>query len=155
MALSYSKAAYRTASASGATHIGLLLLVYDGLASDFRGASEAVSRGDIAGRCTYSNHATLLLGHLEEWCALLDDARLAKSLKVFYGHLRVQLLQYQRNGKPQDFSRLAGLVADTRAVWQLKEQQLTSKRDALVEVEGLTGVTSGGDDELESLSWSA
>ena len=128
MAATYSEAAYRTASASGATHIGLLLLVYDALASDLQKAAEALSRGEIGARCTYSNHALLLLGHLEQWCALLDDDVLANSLKAFYGHLRVQLLQHQASGAPENFFALARLVSETRAVWQLKEQRSSSER---------------------------
>lgn len=155
MATSYSDVAYRTASASGATHIGLLLLVYDALASDFQKASGAVSRGDIAARCLYSNHALLLLGHLEEWCVLLNDESLATSLKSFYGHLRVNLLQYQTKGTPQDFSGLAIVVAETRAVWRLKEQQSAGKANLLSEVKDSMSGTSCDDDEVGCSSWSA
>lgn len=155
MVTNHSLGAYRTASASGATHIGLLLLVYDALASDFRKASDALSRGDIGGRCTYSNHALLLLGHLQEWCAFLDDEPLAMSLTTFYGHLRVMLLQYQKNGTPKDFSGLAGMVTETRAVWQLKEQQANESRQLLIASEAPIHNMSRIDEELKASSWSA
>lgn len=155
MATSYSQVAYRTASASGATHIGILLLVYDALAGDLRKASEAVARGDISERCTHSNHALLLLGHVQEWCASLDDEALERSLTAFYEHLRVSLFQYQRDGTPQGFAGLANLVAETRAAWQKKEQQSGKALDASGRVTSPVTSISHSDGGPESSSWSA
>ena len=154
MTANYSELAYRAACASGATHIGLLLLVYDALASDFQRAAEALSRGDIAARCTYSNHALLLLGHLEQWCALLDDDVLATSLKTFYTHLRTQLLWHQASGTPESFSALASLIWETRAVWQLKEQR--SSNEGLSQARaGMPKQNAYEADDLQVSSWSA
>ena len=155
MAASYSAAAYRTASASGATHIGLLLLVYDALASDLQRAAEALAQRDIAARCRHSNHASLLLGHLEQWCTLLDDATLATSLKSFYGHLRAQMLRLQLSGSSEEFSALAKLVAETRAVWQLKEQQVNQKRLASTEATPASDTSGLADGHEPTLRWSA
>ena len=155
MRSSYREAAYRTASASGATHIGLLLLVYDALASDLSKAAEALTRGDIAWRCNLSNHALLLLGHLEQWCDVLDDGSLANSLRQFYGHLRQQLLTYQATGTPDDFRALAGLVLETRAVWQLKEQRSSDEGRAR---NGTIGGHEGAFEvevEVSTSGWSA
>ena len=155
MATSYRESAYRTASASGATHIGLLLLVYDALACDFQKAAGALARGDIAGRCAFSNHALLLLGHLEDWCGLLDDESLATNLRGFYGHLRVQLLHSQGNGTPESFASLASLVSETRAVWQVKERRAIEERNTRSSVEELSPRDRYAHDESYASSWSA
>ncbi len=113
--------AYQSASAEGATQIGLLKLVYDRLARDFTTAAEAVRSRDVATRCTASNHALLLLGHLESWGEYTDDAQLAASLAEFYAMLRSRTLQIQHQGSPAEFEQLATLVLDTRAAWDRKE----------------------------------
>ncbi len=120
-------AAYRSAAASGATHIGLLLLVYDALAGDMKKAQEACIRGDVAGRCRASNHAFDLFAHLESWTAHLDDRTLAASLNEFYATLRSLLIQAQGTTRPQDFEALAEMICSTRAVWQAKENSMRAE----------------------------
>jgi flagellin-specific chaperone FliS len=116
--------AYRTSAAEGATHIGLLLSVYDALAEDMRFAGEAAANGDIAARCRHSQHALLLLGHLESWVPLLDDdAVLQESLTRFYMYLRSEMLRLQAAERGEGFDELAMRVCETRAVWQKKQSQ--------------------------------
>lgn len=116
-----SEVLYRSAAAEGATYIGLLLVVYDSLADDLRRAAEAMSRNDIAGRCNASNHALLLLGHLESWTNSVNDPALQVSLSQFYAYVRAQTLASQADRRPESFHELARLVGETRAVWQQKE----------------------------------
>lgn len=119
-----SESLYRQMAGEGATYIGLLLVVYDTLAEDLRRAGQAVERGEISARCDASNHALLLLGHLESWTTSLDDTTLAASLLQFYSYLRGQALQLQSATYPAGFYELASLVAETRACWQKRESQL-------------------------------
>lgn len=107
----------------GATYIGLLLVVYDTLAEDLRRAGQAVERADIPARCDATNHAFLLLGHLESWTASLDDPTLQASLLQFYGYLRSQAMLQQTASHPDGFFDLARLVGETRAAWQKRESQ--------------------------------
>lgn len=118
-----SETLYRQMAGEGATYIGLLLVVYDTLAEDFRRAAQAVARSEIAARCEATNHALLLLGHLESWTESLDDAILSSSLLQFYGYLRTQALQLQTATDPAGFHELAQLVGETRACWQQRESQ--------------------------------
>jgi flagellin-specific chaperone FliS len=118
-----SARSYRTSAAEGATHIGVLLSTYDTLAEDMCLAGQAVANSDIATRCRYSNHATLLLGHLESWVPLLDDVVLQESLTRFYAYLRAELLRLQASPNESAFSDLAMRVCETRAVWQKKQSQ--------------------------------
>ena len=119
-----SESFYRQTAAEGATYIGLLIVVYDTLAGDLRRAGLAVKQNDIAVRCNASNHALLLLGHLESWAAALEEHSLADSLSRFYSHLRSQLLSLQSHAEPEALFALAELVEQTRATWQTKEIQL-------------------------------
>lgn len=122
MSFSQSRSAYLQASASGASHLGLLLLVYDALAGDLRKAGDAARSRDISQRCSYSNHALALLAHLENWTEYLDDAALQQHLLNFYQYLRAQILANQTEDDASSFEALAGFVIETRAAWQEKEQ---------------------------------
>lgn len=120
-----SETLYRQAAAEGATYIGLLLVAYDTLAGDLRRAGAAVANKAIAARCDASNHALLLLGHLESWAAALEEPVLKGSLSQFYAYIRSQMLAHQADSHPQAFLDLASVVEQTRAVWQAKESQQT------------------------------
>lgn len=149
-----SSRAYRTSSAEGATHIGLLLSVYDALAEDMRFAGEAIDGSDVAARCQYSQHALLLLGHLESWVPLLeDDAVLQESLTCFYMYLRGELLRLQAVTRGDGFAELAMHVCETRAVWQKKQSQARPHVQALAPEILPPEVTAEGSDSR--LSWSA
>lgn len=116
-----STSAYQSASASGATQAGLLQLVYGSLAQDLLRAARAVRDGDIEARCAASNHALLLLGHLESWLDNLDEPHLAESLQAFYSMLRTAILHLQAVPDAALFESYAQAVLDTRAAWQVKE----------------------------------
>lgn len=144
---------YRSAAAEGATYIGSLLLVYDGIANDLRRAAEALTRNDIAGRCNASNHALLLLGHLESWAKSMEDPALETSLLQFYSYLRAQTLTLQNNAEPEQFHELARLVSETRAAWQQKEA--ASQNTIAVDVLTVPPPRHTDAEDRPRLSWSA
>ena len=148
-----SETLYRSAAAEGATYIGLLLVVYDSLAEDLRRAAKAVSRNDIAGRCNASNHALLLLGHLESWTSSIDDPALRDSLSQFYAYLRSRTLAIQAQPQPEPFEELARLVGETRAAWQQKEA-LSRPAPAVANHTVMPHPADAGEDSPR-LSWSA
>jgi flagellin-specific chaperone FliS len=146
--------AYRTSSAEGATYIGLLLSVYDALAEDLRFAGDAAANGDISCRCRYSQHALLLLGHLESWVPLLeDDAVLQESLTLFYTYLRSQILGLQVAGEEEGFAELAMKICETRAVWQKKQSQAPSAVQVLASEFSPPEIPEDGDNSR--FCWSA
>ena len=147
-----SETLYRRTAAEGATYIGLLLVAYDSLAEDLRRAGNAVTRNDIAGRCNASNHALLLLGHLESWTSSLDDPALQNSLTQFYAYLRAQTLAIQAQPKAQPFHELARLIGETRAAWHQKE---SSARSASTPLTTPTPQLRSDSEDSPRLSWSA
>lgn len=152
----YSELAYRRAAGEGASHIGLLTIVYDTLADDLRNAGQAVLQGDIAARCKYSNHGLSLLGHLESWVQSIDDAALRESLMTFYGYLRSQILCLQAEPTFDAFESLASSVRETRAVWQQKES--ASRSSAASSALSARQPLEKSETEIEAVSrfsWSA
>ena len=122
-----SNLAYRLAAADGATYTDLVLLVYDAIAKDLLQAGQAAEQMHVEARCRHSNHALLLVGHVESWVGLLDDPKLASSLVLFHDMLRMSILQLQRSFANKEFQDLANLVCDTRAAWQQKQQNLLDR----------------------------
>ncbi len=150
-----SETLYRRAAAEGATYIGLLLVVYDSLAEDLRRAGEAAARNDIAARCHASNHALLLLGHLESWTNSVDDPVLQTSLGQFYAYLRSQTLTIQAKPQPEAFHELARLVSETRAAWQQKEALSIGTRPLAPTPSHSAPASSTDQEDAPRLSWSA
>lgn len=134
--------AYRSSATEGATQIDILLACYDTLAGDFRLAGELALMGDITGRCRHSERALLLIGHLESWVSLLDDAELATSLVRFYGYIRAELLRLQLSTELNKFIDLAFVVCETRAAWQKK--QGANLTQALAAMEPPVSITDTG-----------
>lgn len=118
--------AYRVSATEGATHLDVLLACYDALAEDIRLAGRAAAAGDIAERCRHSQHAMLLLGHLQDWVSLLESTSLAESLSSFYDYLREALLRLQASVEATEFTALAMTVCETRAMWQRKKTMMLS-----------------------------
>src|ERR1700756_1686991 len=110
--------AYRDSATEGASHIDILLACYDAVAEDIRLAGKFAAKGDVAARCRHSERALLLIGHLESWLPLLDDADLSASLAHFYQHVRAEILRLQVCNELEKFVNLALVVCETRAVWQ-------------------------------------
>ncbi len=124
----YRGAAYLDASASGATQVELLLIVYDAIIAALHQAAAATEAHDIARRCERTNRIMVLLGHLENWATQLDDTVLANGLVVWYQFLRAQLLQLQASGTSMAFDQLAALVCEVRTTWKEKEMLMQSRR---------------------------
>jgi flagellin-specific chaperone FliS len=102
----------------------LMKMVYVRLAQDFFRAAAAARANDIEQRCAASEHALLLLAHLESWVALEDTPQLAATLRQFYAMLRVRTVQLQAQPDPASFEQLSQFVMETHAAWQSKEEQL-------------------------------
>lgn len=126
--------AYRVSNMEGATHLDVLLACYDALAEDIQLAGIAAEGGDIAARCRHSQHALLLLGHLESWIPLLENDEIEQSLRDFYVFLRKELLCLQSSIASSAFADLAMRICETRAVWQKKKQMMLSTEPLAAEL---------------------
>ena len=67
MKLSQTELSYRRSAIEGASTIGLMIALFDTLVGDLRRAAFALRKNDIETRCRELNHATLVLGQLNEW----------------------------------------------------------------------------------------
>ncbi len=150
-----SSSAYRSAAADGATYTDMLLLVYDAITKDLLQAGQAAERMQVEARCRHSNHALLLVGHVESWVDLLDDPKLVSSLVLFYGMLRTRILQLQQSNSSAEFQDLANFVCEARAAWQRKQQNALNSSAISMPREAISFTpVSTGERPLRS-AWSA
>ena len=78
MKLSETELSYRRSAIEGASSIGLMIALFDTLAGDLRRAAFALRKNDIETRCRELNHATLVLGQLNEWVDLENGGESAQ-----------------------------------------------------------------------------
>jgi len=109
---------YRRSSIAGASTIGLIIVLFDTLAGDFRRAAAALQKNDIETRCKELNHAALVLGQLENWVDLKNGGEPARLLATFYARLRAKILEASAKKSAQILETLIEEVLHVRTSWQ-------------------------------------
>jgi len=112
---------YRKSSIEGASPIGLVIALYDTLSGDLSRAAEALRNNDIEARCRQLNHATLVLGQLEDWIDLPNGGDLAVNLSTFYAYLRGRLLEAAITESPRLLEAQIELILEVRSAWQQRD----------------------------------
>ena len=87
MKLSETELSYRRSAIEGASIIGLMIALFDTLVGDLRRAASALRKNDIETRCRELNHATLVLGQLNEWVDLENGGESARTLDPDFMHI--------------------------------------------------------------------
>ncbi len=109
---------YRRSSIAGASPIGLMIALFDTLAGDFRRAAGALHKNDIETRCKELNHATLVLGQLENWLDLENGGESALSLARFYAYLRAKMIEAAGTKSAKVLEAQIDLILHVRSAWQ-------------------------------------
>lgn len=109
---------YRDCAVAGATPIGLLVALFDGLASDFRKAADAIRCSDIEARCRETNHAFLILGQLESWVDLENGGESARQIAAFYAQLRSAVVQASTQQTGAILEGAIESILNVRSKWQ-------------------------------------
>jgi flagellar protein FliS len=110
--------AYRQTAAEGASGFGVLIALYDTLASNLRRAAEAERASDIGLRSREVNHAFLVIAYLEDWVKRGPGGELADQLTAFYADLRRQLIQAQAARSARGLEEQMARVLKIRENWQ-------------------------------------
>ncbi|MGA9669766.1 MAG: flagellar protein FliS [Terracidiphilus sp.] len=128
--MSPTEMAYRKTALSGASGFGLLIALYDTLASDLRCAAEAERQNDIEMRCERVNHALLVIAYLEDWINRGPGGELGQQLLAFYATFRRKMIEAQAKRSAEIMEQQMAQVLDIRAVWQgIEDRQEPSKTE--------------------------
>jgi flagellar protein FliS len=118
MTLMTTELTYRQSSISGASPIGLMIVLFDTLVGDFRRAASALHKNDIETRCKELNHAALVLGQLESWVDLKDGGESAEKLSRFYAYLRAKILEASISKSAAVLETQVEMILHVRSAWQ-------------------------------------
>ncbi len=113
--------AYRQSTVAGASPMGVMIALYDRLSRDFRNAAAAIRANDIEKRCTALNHASVILGHLENWIDHQNGGELASNLATFYSYLRSRILEASVQQSAALLDAQIQLISQVRSAWQEKD----------------------------------
>jgi flagellar protein FliS len=114
---------YRKAAVEGASPIGLVIALYDTLSGNLRRAANAIRTNSIEKRCAELNHATLVLGQLEDWIDKVNGGDLAQNLSQFYAHLRAKLFEASIKKSAPILEAQIDLILQIRGAWQQRDMR--------------------------------
>jgi flagellar protein FliS len=109
---------YRKSAIEGASSIGLMIALFDTLVGDFRRAADALRKSDIETRCRELNHATLVLGQLENWLDIKSGGESAATLARFYAYLRAKMMQAAVTQSATLLEAQIDMILHVRSAWQ-------------------------------------
>jgi flagellar protein FliS len=112
---------YQKSAIEGASPIGLVIALYDTLTTDLRRAASAIQHDNIEARCAALNHATLVLGQLEDWIDKTNGGELARNLTHFYAYLRAKFLEASIKKSAPLLETQIELIAQLRTAWQQRD----------------------------------
>ena len=113
-----SDMAYRMTAAEGGSGFGLLIALYDRLASDLQRAAEAQRENDIERRCLEINHAFRVIGLLQDSVNRGPGGELAQQLLAFYASMRRKLITAQAEQSAGMLEQAIDRVLKIREAWQ-------------------------------------
>jgi flagellar protein FliS len=116
--MSTTEMSYRRSAIQGASRIGLMIALFDQLASDLRRAAAALRNNDIETRCRELNHAFLVLGQLENWVDVKNGGESAQTLSRFYAYLRAKVLEAGAIKSAKLLEMQVDMILLVRSSWQ-------------------------------------
>ncbi|MFZ3264109.1 MAG: flagellar export chaperone FliS [Terriglobales bacterium] len=150
--LTYLRAAVQSASA-----VGLVILLYDLLISDLRGAIAAIERRDIEARSKEIKHAFLVLQQMEDSLDLESGGEAAANLSRFYASLRCSILEAHAKISPEILNHQIQLLFQVRGAWTQVDKQSATAPDAAISPAAPESGTLEPEESCSNLamSWSA
>jgi flagellar secretion chaperone FliS len=118
MKLSETELSYRRSAIEGASTIGLMIALFDTLVGDLRRAAFALRKNDIETRCRELNHATLVLGQLNEWIDPENGGESARALSGFYAYLRAKMMEAAVTQSATLLETQIDMILHVRSAWQ-------------------------------------
>lgn len=108
---------YLRASIESASSVDLVIILYDMLISDLRGALEALANNDIERRSRELKHAFLVLEQLEASVDMNSGADAALPLARFYSVLRANIMDGHVKASADILNRQIEALFEVRATW--------------------------------------
>ena len=145
--------AYRQSEVSADNPVHLVVLLYDQLLRDLRGALDAFQKQDIPRRCQELDHALLVLGQLQGTLNLEGGGEPAQNLDRFYNLVRGNLLWASIEKSPELLEKQWQNILRVREAWLEVERQ--SAAPALSHDAPHAQGSQGDDSQQGNTEWKA
>lgn len=109
--------AYRQFSVQGATPLGLVVMLYDGVIAALQKAIAALEARDISGKCAQLNRAVAIIAQLEGTLNFEKGGEVAQTLKSLYIYARAQVLKGNLENSPEILRSLIQKLTPVREAW--------------------------------------
>jgi flagellar secretion chaperone FliS len=157
MTMTETGLSYRRSAIEGASSIGLMIALFDTLVGDFRRAATALRKNDIETRCRELNHATLVLGQLENWLDMKNGDESAATLARFYAYLRAKMMQAAVTQSASLLEAQIDMILHVRSAWQQLDTAAPPAPEGRLEMPAAqvrTPYTSGHEPDLDRVRFS-
>lgn len=109
---------YQEHALDGASAVDLVVALYDGIIRFLYAATQAVDRGDAAGRRAAVRRALDIIIHLQARLRMDVGGRPAQALSEFYASVFAQILQASQSASKQKFEHAIDCVRNVRDAWR-------------------------------------
>ena len=145
---------YLRASVQNASAVGLVIVLYDLLISDLRGAIEAIGKRDIEERSRHVKHAFLVIEQLEQSLDMENGGDAARNLSRFYAAVRANVMKAHSATSSEILTRQIELVFQVRSAWVQVDKPISQPAPQVAASQH--GATDFSEDRSElATSWSA
>jgi flagellar protein FliS len=129
MNLKNPRLAYREASVQSASSVELVIMLYDMLIEDIRGAIDALREDNVEKRGEESKHGMLVLQQLQGSLDFEHGGETAIALERFYTMVRGKLLEAHLKSSLELMGEQIRLLLEVRDTWREAAKQSESQRD--------------------------
>jgi flagellar secretion chaperone FliS len=109
---------YREAAVRGAGQAELVVMLYDILFDDIRGALEAIRTGDIESRTSEIKHALSVLEQLQGTLDFEHGGEAARHMDRLYSMVRAKILEAHMKTSAEILQKQIDLLTPVREAWQ-------------------------------------
>jgi flagellar protein FliS len=114
---------YLQFSVQGATPLGLVVMLYDGVIAALHRAIAAIEAHDIEAKCAHLKRAQAIIAQLEGSLNFELGGEVAPTLKSFYEYSRAQVLKANLENSPETLRSLIEKFTTVREAWHQADHQ--------------------------------
>jgi flagellar protein FliS len=118
--------AYRQFSVQGATPLGLVVMLYDGVIAAMQRAVTAIEAHDIQKKCEHLNRALAIILQLEGTLNMELGGEVAQTLKALYLYARGQAIKANIENSAAILRALIEKFSTVREAWYQADHQTAS-----------------------------
>ncbi len=144
-----------TAAVQNARPAGLVIILFDMLVNDIRGAIAAIHAGNIEQRSAELKHGFLVLQQLEGSLDMENGGEAARNFAGFYSAVRAGLFDAHMKASKEILERQIELLLDVRQAWQQVENPTPTQAPPTAPLATRTPTAATSQDEDASATWIA